>query len=77
MSNYNIEGIISINEERFDDRNENHAKGRNVGWSKRKVSGEKDSFPKIVEDVKKFKSDVDKAMDFMNTKFELVMNESK
>ena len=77
MSNSNIEERISINEESFDERNEKHTKEGFVGRNKRKFSGENDSFLKVVEDNKKLKSDVDKAMDFMNTKFELVMNESK
>ena len=32
---------------------------------------------KIVEDIKKLKSDIDKAVNFMNIKFELTMHESK
>ena len=32
---------------------------------------------KIVEDIKKLKSDIDKAVDFMNTNFEVIMHESK
>lgn len=43
---------------------------------KEEILAKKDSLLKIVEDIKKSKLGVEKAMDFMNTKFESVMNES-
>ena len=45
--------------------------------TKEEIADKKDSLLKIVKDIKKLKSGVDKAVDFMNTKFELVMDESK
>ena len=44
---------------------------------KEEIVDEKDSLLKIVEDIKKLKSDINKAVYFMNTKFELIMHENK
>ena len=44
---------------------------------KKEIVDEKDSLLKIVEDIKKLNSDIDKAVDFMNIILELIMHESK
>ena len=44
---------------------------------KEEIADEKDSFFLIIEGINKLKSDVDKAVNFMNKNFELIMYESK
>ena len=41
------------------------------------MAHKKDSLLKFFENIKKFKSNLEKAVDFMNTKFELIMDKSK
>ena len=41
------------------------------------IADENNSLLNIFEDIEKLKSDVDKAVDFMNPKCELIMDESK